>query len=131
RHLSPASASISPGRRIYQITMELNENSRFGPDPRSHAGAYLALWSRGTLLDNYEAHLYYFPVRFRPEFEAPPIWRRLNNDVELFAERLRQVRDQIDVLLVWIDDERLLETARAEFNCVNYHDGQLWVLSRR
>jgi hypothetical protein len=127
--LSSAVASIPPGRRIFGFVPPKGD-LKFVADPRTHADAYLALWSRGTLLSNYEACLYYFPVRFRPELiEGMRGLDRIHTQGK-FDEELKLMRGKTDVLLLWSDDDTLLEMARNEYGYVNYHDGQMWVLSR-
>ena len=59
-----SAATIPAGQGVFQISTL--RHTRFQADPLLHADAYVALWTRGVLLSNYEAAHYYFPVKLRP-----------------------------------------------------------------
>jgi hypothetical protein len=131
-----AAETIPPGQRIFQIRTK--QSIRFRADSMRHSDGYVALWSRGILLSNYEAKHYYFPVKLQPAY--PPMLCSLGTDLEnLDPERAGDgVRDLlsncdqfIDVLVVRTVDEKILSLARGSFSDVLWHRDDLWVLSRK
>jgi hypothetical protein len=137
REVQTAAATISPGRRIYQVgTLE---RLRFEADAGLHGDAYAALWSRGVLLSNYEAAFYYFPVKLRPDYPRSLVtqisqMQELDPNREADRDRLRKFLTDherlIDVLLVRSSDRQILAVARQIYGDVLWHNEQLWVLKR-
>src|SRR5262245_51646922 len=136
RDIKAAAAKVPPGQRIVQL--RTRPSLRFRADPIRHAGGYVALWSRGIQLSNYEANYYYFPVKMKPAF--PLRLGVLTHDLEylepqrdpdLFAELLADFGQFIDVLVVQTSDEMILALARRSFAEVVWHSDDLWILTRR
>jgi hypothetical protein len=136
--LKRAAATIPPGQRIYQ--MHTNLERRFRSDPLLHAEGYVALWSHGILLSNYEAGLYYFHVKLRPAYPQTLIShllilenvdRQRDGDSVWLRKFLSDHEQFIDVLLVQTVDERILSLANHSFRNVLWHSDGLWVLTRK
>ena len=86
-----------PARRVFIPLVE--RRSPFRVDALAHAGSYYALATNGIDLGNYEADLYYFPVRFRRDTARPadvPTLQRRFDSVDL-----RAAAELVDVLLIW------------------------------
>jgi hypothetical protein len=86
-----------PVRRVFIPLVE--RSSPFRVDALAHASSYYALATDGIDLGNYEADLYYFPVRFRPDAPRPA-------DVPTLQRRFETVdtgsaAELVDALLIW------------------------------
>ena len=133
-----AAATIPPGQRIFQ--MQSIQYGRFRADPLDHSAGYVALWSRGILLSNYEAGFYYFSVKLRPAYPQTLIslvsmledidLKRDGNSVRI-QESLSDHEQFIDVLVVRTVDGQVLSLAQRSFPKVLWHRDDLWVLTRK
>jgi hypothetical protein len=134
--LKTAAATIPPGQRIYQIRQK-QSTLRFQADPLRHADGYVAVWSHGILLSNYEAEHYYFPVKLRSEYRRlGTLATDLENldprfDLGFVEELLADCEGFIDVLVVRTIDEQILSLTKSAFRKVLWHHGDLWVLARK
>jgi hypothetical protein len=133
-----AAASIPAGRRLYQIGTK--PVPRFRADPVLHSDAYVALWSRGVLLSNYEAAHYYFPVKLRPTEpqslvqlteDLQSIDLRRSADYALVQGFLSTQKQHIDVLIVRTVDPDLISLAQRSFSEVLWRSDDLCVLTRK
>jgi len=86
-----------PRRSVFVPVVE--RRSPFRVDPLAHTSSYYAMATDGIDLGNYEADLYYFPVRFRADAprpaDVPTLQRRFDT---LDLERAARL---VDALLVW------------------------------
>ena len=89
--------------RSFQI--ETAQRLRFQADPLLHADGYVALWSRGVCLSNYEAAHYYFPIQFRPPYPQTLVTRLADlQSVDLTREDASaHVREFVATNGPWID----------------------------
>jgi hypothetical protein len=132
-----SAATIPTGQRVFQIGT--HRHTGFQANPLLHTDAYVALWTRGVLLSNYEAAHYYFPVKLRPDYPPTLIsnlsqLEELDPDCEgdriLVQRFLAEHRSLIDVLLVQTADERFVSFLRRAFGKVFSHTGTGWILIR-
>jgi hypothetical protein len=132
-----AAATIPAGGRLYQIGTK--RDLRFRADPVLHSEAYVALWSRGILLSNYEAAHYYFPVKLRaadPQSlvqlteELQCIDLKRSADQALVNDFLSTQKQYIDVLIVRTVDQDLISLAQRTFSEVLWRSDDLCVLTR-
>jgi hypothetical protein len=132
-----SAATIPPGQRVFQINTL--RHTRFQADPLVHADAYVALWTQGVLLSNYEAAHYYFPVKLRPNYPTTLIssLSKLedpdpdNEGDRIFVRRFfTEHRALIDVLFVQTADEQFVSFLQSAFGKVLSHTGTCWILIR-
>jgi hypothetical protein len=137
--LEQAARQIPPGQRIFKVGTKPNQIWRFRANPLRHADGYLAAWSGGILLSNYEAAHYYFPVKLRSDYPVSLIARL--NTLELFdlreahgefslPEFLGAHQKYIDVLVLWSADPRLIATAQEWFPVLLDREDELWILGK-
>jgi hypothetical protein len=133
-----AAATIPAGRRLYQIGTK--PDLRFRADPVLHSDGYVALWSRGVLLSNYEAARYYFPVKLRPTDPQSLVQRaeklqsvdlKRGADRVLVQDFLSAQKQYIDVLIVRTVDRDLISLAQRSFSQVLWRTDGLCVLTRK
>ncbi len=137
REVHDAAATIPPNQRIFQ--MGTSRNIRFQADPLLHSDAYVALWSGGILISNYEAAHYYFPVKLQPAYpqtllslvpELQSLDLTRNDDRVHVREFLSDHEQYIDVLLIRTLDKQFVSLAQRWFSEVLWHSDDLWVLTR-
>jgi hypothetical protein len=133
-----AAATIPAGRRLYQIGTK--PDPRFRANPVLHSDAYIALWSRGVLLSNYEAAHYYFPVKLRPNYpqslvqlteELQSLDLKRRSDRVLVEDFLSTQKQYIDVLIVRTLDPGLVSLAQRSFSEVLWRSDDLCVLTHK
>jgi hypothetical protein len=133
-----AAATIPVGQRLYQIATK--PDLRFRADPALHSDGYVALWSGGVLLSNYEAAHYYFPVKLRPAYpeslvrlaeDLQSIDLKRSADRDLAQDFLSGQKEFIDVLIVRTADRDLVSLAQRSFSEVLWRSDDLCVLTRK
>jgi hypothetical protein len=127
RHFAHASADLVEytaglqyaGRRHTLFVAADESRGRVLADHLEHAADHYCLTTGNVNLDNFQATLKHFPVRFRPG------WERGRGAFSSYPNR-----DGVDVILVWGEGPWAPEEANESFREV-YHHGRLRLLERK
>jgi hypothetical protein len=132
-----AAPAVGTGRRV--ATLLAGIRTRFRANPLLHADCALGVGTDNVIWADYEARLYYFPVRFRDDPDRRPDARELEeialmDDPALAPARaLRWARllgthaDVIDVVVSWGTDPALDAVTEAAGYAPVYEDGPVKV----
>ncbi len=138
RETRKAVAAIPSGQRLYQIGTK--RDLRFRADPLLHSDAYLALWSHGVLLSNYEAAHHYFPTKLKSPYpqslvelveKLQSVDLKQEGDRRLVQDFLSAQKESIDILIVQTSDPELVALAQRSFSDILWRNDDLCVLAHK